>query len=88
MDFTQEEIIQLVGQIVRGQGRSVSEDEAVEVIRWAERCRIEATLLELILRGEVCLKSENGELRFFIDPGVIAEETIKAVESFLREQKT
>ena len=86
MDITNEEFIQVVAQLVKGEGRPVSEDEATLAIKWADHCRIEATLLEIVLKGEVFLKIVNGEIAFVLNPPDAPAEIIKDVESYLRKR--
>jgi hypothetical protein len=88
--LTLDELNQIAKQLARGQGRSVSEDEALTVVKWAEQCRVNAVnvaMLELVLKGKVVLKvTEDGELMFRADPACIAEDIIKEVEADLKKK--
>jgi len=44
---------------------SFTEDEAMKIIRWAEHCRIDSMLLDLVLERQLNVFLKNGEITFF-----------------------
>jgi hypothetical protein len=85
--FTLAELNKISEQLAKGQGRPVTEDEAIAVMRWANMSRMGFAMLELVLKGQIIVKVENGELSFMSDPGYVNTDTLKDVEAFLGIKK-
>lgn len=91
--ITDDEIRQLARQLCKGTGKPVPEADVKRVVDWATDTRIESSLLELLLRGKICVRIKDGELFFALDPDVTGREfrspdgTIADIERFLGQQR-
>lgn len=70
--LTENEAEVLITQLAKGQG-VFTEDDAGIVLEWARRTRIRNALLELILREEVEVSLEDGEVTFQFAQHIIKE---------------
>lgn len=57
--FSDDDLERLVLSAANHDG-TIDEDEAVRVVRWAERARVDAILLQLMLRGRVLVSFKQG----------------------------
>ena len=64
--LTQDEIDHLLIQLAEQTAPNLpGDDDAVPVLKWAERARLRQVMLELALDGDLVCRIENGEPRFF-----------------------
>jgi hypothetical protein len=62
--LTEAELMQILDAALRGTGRPCTEAELQRAADWAHTARVEATLLELVLRGDVEIRVDRPELEF------------------------
>ena len=59
-----EEVQAVIMAAIRGTGRPCSERELRRAVRWAHTARVEASLLALVLAGDVLVRIDRRELEF------------------------
>jgi hypothetical protein len=65
--MTHNEIMRLLRALMRGQ-TSFTEEDAKRVYNWARQVRIEATLLDMVLRGTLAVCVDGGEVKLLEPP--------------------
>lgn len=62
--FTEDEYQQIIIKFLEGrqeQGLTATEEEVVQIIRWAERVKVDISFLELFMKGFIILDMKDGE---------------------------
>jgi hypothetical protein len=60
--FTEDEYNQIILNFLKGRGeQGADEEEVLEIIRWAERVKVDETFLSLFMKGFIVLDFKDGE---------------------------
>ena len=63
--ISEEELKIILTGLFEQTDESITEDDAMRVVRWAEQCRIDSMLLDLVLERHLNVCIRNNEITFF-----------------------